>query len=1250
MTAFGCKSLQLIACLGFVCLLSIFSSSGTSAIYAQSSTATLSGTVTDQSGAVVPNAELTATDPTTGLVRQATTNEEGAYAFPTLPPGTYTVRAQREGFSPVEISDVVLSTGDNQSLPIELSVGNVGEVVTVQADAGQLQIQSESGERSDLITNTQIVDLALNGRNVLGLLAIVPGVTGSAGPVSGPGGLGNIHINGSRGNQTEVTIDGSSNVNVGSNNSLQVTINPDAVEEVKILTSNYQAEYGRAAGGNIQFRTRSGTNQFRGGARYFRRHDSLNANDFFNNALGQPRRLYRFDYFGYDFGGPVVLPRFGEGGPKLFNGKDKLFFFFNQEFYHRQLRPNDARNIRVPTAAERNGDFSQTTDGNGNRIFLRDPNRTGTCTAANTPANPGACFVHQGRINVIDPRRFFTDGRAILNIYPLPNAPQGGSVFNYTSQFSQDFPRREDIIRVDYNLSDRTRITGRYLNNPGRQDAPYGGLANVTFNFPLFDYGSNVKAYNAAFTLLHSFDPTLTNEFIFGPSGLREVNAAGDDRATRAANNLTLPLFFSGALGSELIPNFTYGGIPNQNFPAANVFGLPRFFDSATYNITDNLTKVTGNHIIKTGLFIQRARFKRRFITATNGAINFNNDANNPFNTGHPFSNALLGIYNNVSQADTDILGNSAYINVEGYVQDTWKVTPRLTLDLGLRLSHLPPQYERDLPIAPFNPDLFDPARAPRLYFPTLVGNTRVAIDRANPRDIRPAAFIGLIVPGSGSLTNGIGLESEGYPRGGINSRGLQIGPRLGFAFDLLGDASTVVRGGFGISYDRLQSNVVPQPVNLLNTTIQNVQFGFLSELGTATNVISPLGNTTLDVNGKIPNIYSFSVGVQRNIGFATVVDVAYVGSLGRHLALSRPINAVPYFATFQRENQDPTLLQLDPNNPNREANLPQAYIDAGFNFSGRYALPANFLRPYRGYAGIGYREFVGTSNYHSLQASLNRRFTRGLTFGVAYTFSKTLATGDEDFEGVNPINTRAYNYRLADFDRTHVFVANYVFDVPGLSRFVGGGTLSRMLFDNYQLSGISSFSSGTPIELGFGINGVNAGQRITGSYDLGPGLRLRSDPRVGAPNGMFINPDAFALPAIGDIGPYPRTYLRNPWGFNHDISLFKNFPFGSESRRYLQLRLEAFNVFNQSRLSNVTRGVTLVVPSTSATDVSGFTPGSAANGNAVVFNNYNRARITDNIRGLRPGDAARPGGQFFGEFGEAGTPRVIQLAVKLYF
>lgn len=1077
---------------------------------------------------------------------------------------------------------------------------------------------------------------------MLDLLKVIPGVVSFVNPqVSGPGGLGSFHINGTRGNQHELTIDGSSNVDTGSNGTLHVTINPDAVAEVKILTSNYQAEYGKAAGGYIQFVTKSGTNDFHGTLRYFRRHDSLNANNFFNNARGLPRQLYRYNYYGYDVSGPVYLPRFGEGGPALWSGKNKLFFFWNQEFY-RQLVPNSARLIRVPTQAERNGDFSQTTDGNGQPIVVRDSlNCLGL--GVGTPF-PG---------NIIPRRCWFYNGQEILNIYPLPNIA-GNPQYNFASQESHQYPRREDILRIDWNVTDRTRISGRFINNEDKQLLPYGTFASG-LNFPLTRIVFPQPGINGVLSISHTFDSTLTNEFIFGPSRNRLTLAAEDDRATRARNGLRFPLLFPNVNADDYIPNFIYGGIANQSFPNTSFNGLPFRNVNNTFNFIDNLTKIVGDHTIKTGFFIQRSQKNQTSFGPINANINFSRDANNPLDAGHPFANALLGIYTTYQQANNFLTGFYRYTNAEFYVQDTWRMTPRLTLDYGLRVAWYQPQYDERRQTGVFNPFLFDRAKTVRLYVPVCLNNAAPCPSGANRRAVDPkllapgfvptlqntlpASFIGLIVPGSGDIANGIGRTSQGYPKGGYDSRGPQWGPRFGFAFDLFGDRKTVLRGGFGIFYDRLQGNLafdmITAPPTILTPQLFYGLLTDLPSLAATGGALAPPNVFGYAKEGFIPTVYSYSLSIQREIGFNTVLDVAYVGTLSRHLSQQRNLNAIPYLALFQRAAQDPTRF---PGGvvPEEEPNLPDVYRSAGFRFSGANALPINLLRQYPGYGDIAYREFVGSSNYHSLQVSVNRRFANRFTFGLAYTWSKAMDTANGDGEYTNPFNTRRYDYRLASFDRTHIFVANYVVDLPRFSRYLGDNALARFLLDNWQVSGISQLATGTPFELGVGIAGINANQRIIGSYTEPVRFNLRRRPQPG-PNGLQIDPSAFITPPIGYLGPWSRNYLRNPGINNHDISIFKNFPFGQERTRYVQLRFEMFNAFNHTQFAGINAGTNLAVPNPSG----GFITGGA------IFNSYDQVVITNN---LRPTGSTAPLGQFFGEYNSARDTRIIQLGLKVYF
>lgn len=1214
-------------------------------VFSQTGAGSISGTVKDTAGAVIAGANATLVSTADNVKLEATTNELGVFIYPQVKPGIYTITIIKDGFKRLEKTGIVLSTGDRLNAgDFALEIGEISNTVTVLADAGQLQIKTESGERSDIITNRQIKDLALNGRNILDLTKTVPGVTNVSQNATSTvtGAAGTFNINGARSNMNEVQVDGATNINTGNNSGVLVTVNPDAVAETKVLTSNYQAEYGRSGGGFVLLTTKSGTNEFHGTVRYFRRHDSLNANSFFNNAQNRPRNIYRFNSGGFDIGGPVILPRFGEGGPFFWSGKDKLFFFYSREYY-RQFVPENARNIRVPTTAERNGDFSSLLP----TTVIRDVNNC-LGAGAGTPF-PG---------NII-PSQCFYGGGQILSIYPLPNVG-GNSQFNYTSQRSSTYPRQEDILRLDYVLSDKTRISGRFIRNSDEQLFSYG-TTSAAFNFPLtFTSRQNGPGYTFGFTVTHAFSSSLVNEFNFAPSRGAVNIATIDDRGTRGANNITVPLLFPNANPGNAIPNFSFdsniaatSAFSNQTFAETVFNGTPFAQTFQIYNITDTLTKVLGNHTIKGGFNLQNSHNKRTSFGPIQSNIEFNFsalDAGNALNAGSPYANALLGVYAQYQQASVQLNNDFVYNNIEGFIQDTWKITPRLTLDYGVRLSRFQPLYDEESQLSFFNADLYSRSNAPRIYTPVCLNNTGPCVSGAaatNRRAVDPAliapgfvptlantqsaTLIGLLVPNTGNSTNGLGLASQGYPSGGYESPKLAIAPRFGFAYDLTGDKNTVVRGGFGISYDRSRGDLTIEAItNPPNVLQPSVFFGRLNDIpslgGAGLRAIPAV--TTVDPGGELPAVYSYSLSVQRNIGFSTVVDVAYIGTLGRHLARTRNLNAVPYLTTFQRAAQDPTRFAGGVV-PAVEPNLPAAYAQAGFSFSGANALPVDFLRPYSGYGDIIYRSNDANSRYNSLQISINRRFKNNLTFGVAYTFSKTLSSASTDGEITNPLNSREFDYRLADYDRTHVLVFNYVYNFPKLSRRLGDNLFVRSLLDNWQVSGISQYVSGTPFELT--LNGLGgAGARLVGTPTANSGNLSGQQPRFlvadnlnysYGDNGLIINTSDLTVPGIGNIGPYNRNYLRNPGFLNHDISIFKNFPLNKDGTTYLQLRGEFFNAFNTTQFTAVNTGSVTI------------TPGSTT----PVFN-------------ARPSGSTSAFGTFFGEYNSTRDPRIIQLGIKLYF
>ncbi|MEP6903503.1 MAG: carboxypeptidase regulatory-like domain-containing protein, partial [Actinomycetota bacterium] len=917
------------------------------------------GTIKDNQNAILPGAKVTVINQEKGVNQTVTTNDDGVFNFPQIPPGNYSITVVLTGFKKLEKTNVILiSNGKLNAGDFIMEVGDVSATVEVKADAGQLQLQSESGERSNVITGNQIQNLGLNGRNVSDLAKLLPGVI-SGGAASGNGSstvnnvFGSFNINGTRSDQHEVTVDGVTNFNLGNNTGALVSVNPDAVGEVKILTSNYQAEYGRSGGGFISVTTRGGTNEFHGSGRYFRRHDSLNANNYFNNARGTPRPLYRYNFYGFDFGGPVYLPRFGEGGKPYWSGKKRLFFFINQEYYNQLVPQLAAVNIRVPTAAERNGDFSQSVDGSGARIYVRDPLLSGTCSAA----SQAACFPN----NVIPANRLYTSGLAALRLFPLPNST--GSNFNYSSQVPSGYPRRETILRLDGQVNSSTRVSFRWVNNQDDQQFAYG-TTTASWNFPLTITDRKNGPGNAlSFSITKNFGATLINEFIFGAGRGGVTIAPSDDKATRSVTGINTPLLYPNANTPGFIPSLNFGAVANSAATATTAVFGPFVQKFVINNFIDNLTKVKGNHTFKFGVYYQRASNESNSQNHVQSDIDFSTNANNPLNTGYGFANAALGVYNSYTQANAKIQQSYFYTDLSFYAQDNWKVNSRLTLDLGIRFSYYAPYVNILGPESFFNPSLFDPSRAMRLYRPVCVGASTCNSGAATYRAIDPTTvgtptlantlpgyLVGKLIPNSGSFTNGLGLSSEGYPKGGINRHYILPQPRLGFAWDVTGKHTTIIRGGFGVAFDRYRSDVTGNAAQnqpfVLNPTLN---FGYLQDIQSGVSgALSPSAIGGTDKVGDWPAVYSYSLGIQRQL-FGMIIDASFVGSQSRHLPRRSNLNSIPFGTAFSSLAQDRTKYAGGVV-PTTEPNLPTAYSAANLNFSGANSLSIDFLRPFQGY------------------------------------------------------------------------------------------------------------------------------------------------------------------------------------------------------------------------------------------------------------------------------------------------------------
>ncbi|MBO0801299.1 MAG: TonB-dependent receptor, partial [Blastocatellia bacterium] len=461
---------------------------------------------------MVTNAKVVVTDQSKGVAFSAVTDKEGRFTVTQLQPGRYSIKVESTGFRKFELKDVVLNANDKLSVgDLSLEVGAVEQVVEVVSEGQQLK--TESGERSDALVGEQLQNVAVNSRTYLALAAVTPGVvvTGNY-QTAGHGGLGNISANGARFNENQLTLNGIGNVDTGNNGDQLATVSLDSVQEYKILTSNYQAEYGRSAGAQINVVTKSGTNEFHGSGYLFHRHEGLNANNWKNNRDGLQRNLYRFNDGGYTIGGPIKLP-------KKLRLNDKLFFFWSQE-YQRQLRPEGRRDVTVPTALERMGDFSNSVDKNGNPVYIKDPTVAGACNASDQTA----CFKDGGVLNKIPQNRLDPSGLAILNMFPLPNAQSAANKgFNFTSQIPDSYPRREDLLRIDANLTDRWKIFGHILNNYDSVTSDYGSFvlgSNTPFGTPITDARPG-RSYAIGLTTI--INPTMTNEFTWG-YGHNQIN------------------------------------------------------------------------------------------------------------------------------------------------------------------------------------------------------------------------------------------------------------------------------------------------------------------------------------------------------------------------------------------------------------------------------------------------------------------------------------------------------------------------------------------------------------------------------------------------------------------------------------------------------------------------------------------------------------------------------------------------------
>jgi hypothetical protein len=1136
----------------------------------QTISSSVRGAVVDSSGGAVPNAECSLTNTATGSAMGARSDTQGNFVFPNVLPSTYDLSVTAPGFRKLEAKGIVVTANENRTLGrLTLDVGAVTETVSVTADVAQIQLAS--AEKSGTINNQQLQNIAVKGRDFFALLNTVPGVVDNFSQrreTASPDSIRGTFINGSRENQKNLAIDGITDLDTGSNSTVHFQPNMDAIAEIRVLTSNYQAEFGRNGGGVITVITKSGGRDFHGTGYWNYRHESLNANSFFNNRSGIAKNPYRYRINGYTVGGPIFIPG------KFNKERDRLFFFWSQE-YVGMKRDHGQRYTNMPTELERAGNFSQSRDSSGNVIRVNDPLNNG----AQFPGN----MVPASRINPL--------GKAMLDFFPKPNwtdpDPRQVHNRNYRAAMSAAYPKRQDMVRIDANVNDTTQVYWRFIRDTDEQTVPWGLWVNGNVNYdptPII-FGQPGKGHNIRVQKM--FSPTLINEFIFGKSRnnlyFYPENPSAIDRA-----KLGNPAQWFADKGTGVtyvdsvnyMPNLQFGGQPS-NVVDARWGNIPYENYNNIWSFVNNLSKVSGSHTIKAGVYIERTQKYQVGGGNFRGHFNFSRDTNNPFDSNHSYANALLGNFQSYSEANHRINGDWWFWNLEMFVQDNWRVSRKLTLDLGLRMYHLPPQTDKNRTIATFDPALYSRANAPALYMPARnAAGQRVSVNPITGQLAAPP-LIGLFVPGSGNPANGAAVGGEnGFPAGLYTTNALAFGPRVGFAYDVFGNGKTAIRGGFGMFKDRMQGNPTMNtngnPPVAFNPTLF---YGSLDTYAQSGGATGPTGISALLGHNKAASTFNFSIGIQQEI-FGFAFDVSYVGGQSRHLLASRNINPIPMYGRFDLARFE------DPTQPGRP-------------------LPDNFMRPYYGWGDINLRSANYNSNYNSFQLAVNRRYARGLQVGVAYTFSKTLGVADGDTSGVSPyFSPEDRNYGRLGFDRPHVFVANYIYDLPKVGSSLGFKPLKYVL-DDWQISGMTTLQSGSPFTPGYSL--VQS-MEITGSSE-GARINVLGNPNLPKSERTFdrwFRTDVFAPPGVRDFGNAGVNIMRNPGINNWDLSITKKIPLGSEER-WLQFRTEMFNAWNHTQYSGM---------------------GTGAQYNAQ-------------------GQQVSP---TFGVISGARDPRIIQLSLKLFF
>jgi hypothetical protein len=1101
-------------------------------------TAMLRGTIVDSTGAALSGVLVTLTSVPTGTVQTTTTTGDGSYSFAGLLPSTYDLTADRSGFKTHRETAIRLGAGDARALDVRMEIGSRAETVSVTSSADILQ--TETGAREGRLTAAQIDTLSSVGRSPLELLRMLPGVVApdpNQLEVVSFGGPERYTVNGIRSSSNTVTLDGASLIDIGSNSGQMLSLNKDMVQEIKVQSSNFAAEYGSGAMA-ITAVTRSGTSSFHGTLYDYNRNYHLSANDRSNSIAGIEKPRSRFNYPGANIGGPIVL------GDPYTRGRDRLFFFAGLEV-QRQEVDQGARFSTVPTAKQRAGDVSEFS-GDGGSYLGQD-----LTTILIPQGFPGAGSPAASASLM----PYLTDvGKALVNLYPPPNYQDPNRRYNYVLSELYPVNRVELKARFDWNITRETKAYVRIARDNEDSKAARGvwwGASDVALPSPSTAANTGRSISGNVVSLL---SPSATNEALVSWSQLRLDNGYADpSRMALASYGLNLPGPFGHA--SPSVPGIgAEPGLGNMwagaNYPYAHN-------DELTFG--DKLTKVVGAHTLKFGGSVQRLQKQQRSYNEEEMFLTFD-PSWTPGGTQNVVGDILTGRITQAYAGNPPPDGAFRMWNADTYAQDSWKLRPNLTLEYGVRSSIWTNNAELHGLGGVFDPARYDPAKGEFL-------------DGGR----------------SGRLNGYCYVDNGCAPPGMLPNRGPFAMPRVDVAWDMGGNGKNVVRGGYGLFYNRNMGNVEynetqgipPAAIQVTQDVNGGAAYGggvgltysTLPEVTLASNDGRIQASTLVPSSFRFPKTHSFSISYARRLFFDQVLEAAYVGTRGRDLVSQVNVNAVPEGA----------LLEGAVGN----ANLSDPVQRAALN-----PVAANQFRPYPAFPTILAYDFEGRSDYNSLQVTLSRQTSRRVQYFVAYTLSRTTGTLGGEYAQRDPFDS-SRTYGVLPEDRRHILNASWNAVMPNGARGRLDTRVGRGLLNGWQLSGISTLTSGTPILLSLSGDAAIPGvaQAYFGTPDAvgsdqqysRPGNALSPvltcDPRLaGSRTGdKLLDVGCVSVPAFGTNGPViPSFDLRAPWRTDHDLTLFKNFALRGDQK--IQFRMAAFNLFNTAWADPVNGDINLTL------------------------------------------------------------------------